>query len=129
MRRMTLKTTKLYKWIGIIVILVAGLIHLYDAPGEFQDAPYMGILFFAFFLGSIVSAVGIYRGELLWGWALGGLLSIGAIIGYLISRTVGMPISGMEDWGPPLADFSIFLELIFFTPFIVSNPAYVKKVG
>lgn len=122
-----MKKTKLYKWIGIIVILVAGLIHLYDAPGEFQDAPYMGILFFAFFLGSIVSAVGIYRGELLWGWALGGLLSIGAIIGYLVSRTVGIPVSGVENWGPLLAYFSIFLEVIYFILFAGSRFPNLRK--
>jgi hypothetical protein len=121
-----MKTKKLYSWIGIIVILLSGLIHLYNAPGEFQDAPYMGVLFFAFFLGSIVSAIGIYRGELLWGWSLGGLLAIGAIIGYLISRTVGMPISGIEDWGPPLAYFSIFLEFIYFTPFLGTNPTQLR---
>jgi len=122
-----MKTKKLFIWIGIIVILTSGLIHLYNAPGEFQYAPYMGVLFFVFFLGSIVSAIGIYRGELLWGWALGGMLAIGAIVGYLISRTVGMPISGIEDWGPPLAYFSIFLELIFFAPFLESTPTYLKR--
>jgi hypothetical protein len=121
-----MKNTKLYSWIGIIVILTTGLIHLYNAPGEFQDAPYMGILFFGFFLASIVSAIGIYRGELLWGWILGGLLCIGAIVGYFVSRTVGMPISGIEDWGPPLAYFSILLELIFFGILLRSNPTYLQ---
>jgi hypothetical protein len=122
-----MKTNKNISWIGIIVILITGLIHLYNAPGEFQDAPYMGVLFFVFFLSSIVSAIGIYRGELLWGWILGGLLSIGAIVGYLISRTVGMPISGVEDWGPPLAYFSIFLELIFFALILASNTKQLRR--
>ena len=122
-----MKTRKLYSWIAIVIILASGVIHLYNAPGEFQDAPYMGILFFLFFLASIVSAYGIYRGELLWGWVLGGLLAVGAIVGYLISRTVGMPISGIEDWGPPLAYFSIFLELVFFAPFMLSKPAYLER--
>ena len=117
-----MKTNKLYNWIGIVIILIAGLIHLYNASGEFADAPYMGILFFGFFLASIVSAIGIYRGELIWGWALGGFLCIGAILGYLVSRTVGMPISGVEDWGPPLAYFSILIELFFFYPFVKANP-------
>jgi hypothetical protein len=122
-----MKTNKNISWIGIIVILITGLIHLYNAPGEFQDAPYMGVLFFVFFLSSIVSAIGIYRGELLWGWILGGLLSIGAIVGYLISRTIGMPISGVEDWGPPLAYFSIFLELIFFALILASNTKQLRR--
>jgi len=124
-----MKTTKLYSWIAIIVILTSGVIHLYNAPGEFQDAPYMGILFFIFFLGSIVSAIGIYRGELLWGWALGGFLSFGAIVGYLISRTVGMPISGIEAWGPTLAYFSIFLELIYFATLLGSKPTLLQRAN
>jgi hypothetical protein len=122
-----MKTKKLFSWIGIIVILISGLIHLYNAPGEFQDAPYMGIFFFAFFLASIVSAIGIYHGKLIWGWVLGGFLAIGAIVGYLVSRTVGMPISGIEDWGPPLAYFSIFLEIIFFVPFLEANQLYIRR--
>jgi len=86
----------------------------------------MGILYFGFFLASIVSAVGIYRGELIWGWALGGFLCIGAIVGYLVSRTVGMPIAGVEAWGPALAYFSILIELFFFYPFIKANPTVLK---
>ena len=72
---------KIYNWVGIILILLSGLIHLYNAFGEFQDAPYMGILFFGFFLASIVSAIGIYRGELIWGWALGGFSALGRLLG------------------------------------------------
>jgi len=121
-----MKTNKLYSWIGIIVILISGVIHLYNAYGEFQETPYMGILFFGFFLASIVSAVGIYRGELIWGWALGGFLCLGAIVGYLVSRTVGMPIAGVEDWGPALAYFSILIELFFFYPFLKANPTVLK---
>jgi hypothetical protein len=120
-------TVKLGKWMGMIVILISGLIHLFDAPGEFQEVPYMGILFIIFFLGSIVSAIGIYRGELVWGWLLGGALAIGAVIGYVISRTVGMPRMEIEDWGPPLAYLSILLEIIYFVPFLASNRIYFKR--
>jgi hypothetical protein len=117
-----MKSKDLISWVGIVMILVTGLIHLYNAPGEFQDAPYMGILFFVFFLGSIVSAVGIYKGSLLWGWALGAFLAIGAIVGYLLSRTVGMPVSGVEDWGPLNAYIAMALELIFAALFLRLQP-------
>ena len=121
-----MNTKKVNNWIGIIVILLAGAVHLYMAIGEFNETPYMGILFFGFFIASIVSAIGIYRGELIWGWALGVFLCIGAIVGYLISRTVGMPVAGVEDWGPPLAYFSILIELFFFYPLLKSNPNVFK---
>lgn len=116
-----MKNEKLVRNIGLLVILITGLIHLYDAPGEYRDAQYMGIFFIIFFLGSIISAIGIYRDQFSWGWMLGGLLVLGAIVGYLLSRTVGLPISGREDWGPPLAYFSIILEVLFFVPFMLDT--------
>jgi hypothetical protein len=118
---------KLGRWVGIIAILLSGLIHLYNAPDEYREARYMGILFFLYFVASLASALGIYRGELSWGWILGGLLCIGAIIGYLLSRTVGLPSMEVEGWGPPLAYFSIFLELAFFVPVLFSTPALVRR--
>ena len=87
----------------------------------------MGVLFFVFFLASIASAIGIYYDRFMWGWILGGLLSLGAIIGYLISRTVGLPISGVEDWGPALAYFSIFLEIVYFIPFTAFSLPILRK--
>jgi hypothetical protein len=119
---------KIDRVVGMGTVLLSGLIHIYNVPGEYKEAPYLGVLFFVFFLASIASAIGIYYDRFMWGWILGGLLSLGAIIGYLVSRTVGLPISGVENWGPPLAYFSIFLELLFFVPFIrVANPRLTRS--
>ena len=109
---------ELYRASGAIIILVTGLIHLYDAPGEYQEALYMGILFIVFTLLSIVAAIGILRDQLIWGWLLGALLSLGAIVGYLLSRTIGLPLMEVEDWGPPLAYFSFFFEIVYFIPLV-----------
>ncbi len=120
---------KLNRALGMFVILLTGLIHIYNVPGEYQDAPYMGVLFFVFFLASIISAIGIYHDQLKWGWLLGGALAVGAIFGYLISRTIGLPISGKEAWGPPLAYFSLFLEVLFFVPLTLFSSPYIQKVS
>ncbi len=130
--RYTSWKTLLYKanfsqWLGIFSILCSGLVHLYNAPGEYREAPYMGGLFYAFFLGSILSAFGIYRGALFTGWTFGAVLSIGAIVGYLLSRTVGLPLMEVESWGPPLAYFSVILELVFFIPFLLSTKIYKRR--
>ena len=47
---------------GISLIVVVGLIHLIDAPGDLQEAPYQGLLFLANFFGALTAAIGIYRG-------------------------------------------------------------------
>src|SRR3954452_12381869 len=74
---------------GISLIVVVGLIHLINSPGDLQEGAYTGVLYLANFVGAL-AAVGIYRGKG-WGWALGLLVAAGAFAGYVISRTVGLP--------------------------------------
>jgi hypothetical protein len=98
---------------GIALILVTGAIHFVDAPGSFGDATYKGLLFLANGIGALVAAVGIYRGERTWGWALGVLVAGGALVGYVISRTVGLPGLEPETWLEPLGILSLMVEAAF----------------
>lgn len=98
---------------GVVLILITGLIHLIDAPGSFDDAAYKGILFGLNGLGAAIAAIGIYRGERTWGWGLGLLVAAGALIGYLISRTVGLPGLEPDEWLEPLGLLSLVVEGAF----------------
>ena len=86
------------KWNGIALILAIGLIHLITTPHHFEAATYLGWLFLANFAGSLLAAVGIYRGAS-WGWLLGVLIAVISFVAYLISRTVGLPGTGGEFVG------------------------------
>lgn len=109
-----MRTERLLRWLGISLILASGLIHLVNALRELQDpSPFIGLLFIDFFIAAVISAVGIHLQAPFLGWELGGVLSLGALIGYLVSRTIGLPLSGIEKWGPLNAYFSIMLELLF----------------
>jgi len=55
---------------GVALISLVGLIHLLVTPEYYGFAAYLGLLMIANFAGSVVSEVGIYRGQL-WGWMLG----------------------------------------------------------
>ncbi len=89
---------KVLKWIAIILILATGYLHFITIPEEYAEAPYMGWLFFANGIGSIIAAVAIYRNKAWWGWTLGILISVGSILGYIQSRTLGMPGMEVEEW-------------------------------
>src|SRR5215218_7456990 len=67
---------------GISLIVVVGLIHLINSPGDLEEGSYTGLLYLANFLGALAAAVGIYRGRS-WGWSLGALVSGGAFVGYV----------------------------------------------
>jgi uncharacterized membrane protein len=105
---------------AIALILVTGAIHFVDAPSSFGDAPYKGLLFVANGIAAVVAAFGIYRGRL-WGWGLGVLVAGGALLGYAISRTVGLPGLAPEIWvSSPLAVLSLAVEAAFIVVFAES---------
>jgi len=98
---------------GISLIVIVGLIHLINSPGDLEEGSYTGLLYLANFVGAILAAIGIYRGRS-WGWSLGALVAIGAFAGYVISRTVGLPGLGVEEeWLEPLGLLSMVVEALF----------------
>ena len=103
---------------GISLIVVVGLIHLINSPGDLEEGSYTGVLYLANFFGALAAAVGIYRGER-WGWALGLLVAGGAFAGYVISRTVGLPgLPVEEEWLEPLGVLSLIVEALFVGLFL-----------
>ena len=48
---------------GISLIVIVGLIHLINSPGDLEEGAYTGLLYLANFFGALVAAVGIYRGK------------------------------------------------------------------
>ena len=97
---------------GISLIIIVGLIHLIGAPEDLEEAPYQGVLFLANFFGALTAAIGIYRGRS-WGWSLGALVAGGAFLGYVLSRTIGLPGMPVEEWLEPLGVLSLLVEALF----------------
>jgi len=100
------------KWGGIALIALVGLLHALQAPEYYQKAAYAGVLFILNLLGALVAAYGIWRGER-WGWWLGSLVAGGALVLYIISRTIGMPSFYETDWADAGGLISLALEALF----------------
>lgn len=108
---------------GIVLMLLTAIIHFYDAPDAFSEIAYKGILFVLNGIGALVAAYGIWRGAS-WGWLFGLLMAGGAIVGYSVSRTVGMPGLPVDPWLEPLGVLSLIVEGLF-----VAQAAYVLAVA
>jgi hypothetical protein len=109
------------KLAAIVLIIAVGLAHLRGAPPHYRFAPYIGIAFVVNFVGALVAAVGIYRNAL-WGWLLGVLVAGGALVAYLVSRSVGLPSFEVSvgRWFGPLATISLIVEVLFLALFLLA---------
>ena len=107
------------KWLGMALIVLVGVIHFADAPDSFEEAFYKGALFVANGVGALVAAIGISRGAKSWGWTLGALVAAGAFVGYVASRTVGLPGLGVDTWMEPMGILSLVAEGLFVVLYAV----------
>ncbi len=100
-------------WAGVVLIVITGIIHFIDAPDNFNQATYKGVLFVLNGFGALLAAYGIFRGAS-WGWLLGLLIAGGAILGYIVSRTIGLPGLPVDaHWLEPMGVLSLVVEGVF----------------
>jgi hypothetical protein len=113
--------TRTFQWFSVAIIAIIGLVHLYMAPQEYGEVAYMGILFGINFVAAILAAVGIYR-QNNWAWLLGVGIALGSLIGYVLSRTVGLPGMEIEAWLTPTGVLSLVTEVVFILLVVVKKP-------
>ena len=108
--------------LGILFILGTGLIHAIEAHEGFEEAAYKGWLFCANGAGALVAAFGIFQKQK-WGWSLGLVIAAGSLIGYVASRTIGLPLIPAEPdaWLEPLGVASLICETLFIVVIVLSR--------
>jgi hypothetical protein len=96
------------------MIVTTALIHLVQAPEDLSENTIRGLLFIANGVLGLVAAVGIYRGEKTWGWALGLVVAGGALAFYVVSRALGIPWpDSLGEWTEPIGILSLIVEAGF----------------
>ena len=77
---------------------IVGLIHLILAPEYFSEQAYIGILFVlgAVALGAL--ALRLWRSDDVPSWLLGAVTMAGMGVGFVLSRTVGLPGFHESEW-------------------------------
>jgi hypothetical protein len=86
---------QLLRWAGATLIFLIGGAHVLIAGEHFLAVTYLGILFLANFAGAIGAAFALYWSSNRWGWLLGDMVAGGAFVGFIASRTIGLP--GFEE--------------------------------
>jgi hypothetical protein len=98
--------------IAIVALAGVALIHLLDLPGTFDEQAYKGWLYLGLIAGTLLTAAALTRSSDRRIWLAAALLPLGAMIGFVWSRTIGLP-GGADDignWTEPLGLASLFVE-------------------
>lgn len=101
--------------IGVICLAGIAVTHLTDLPEKIQEAPYMAVLFCGLIAASLGVGIALAIGrrpDIL--WPMTGAIALPALIGYVLSRSVGLPEleDHVGDWLNPAGVGSLVFETI-----------------
>jgi hypothetical protein len=98
--------------VGFVGLLGIALIHLLDVLGKLKETPYLGVMYIALMLASVVVAFGVLHLGSRLTWGLGGGLAAATLLGFVLSRTTGLPSAkgDIGNWSEPLGLASMFVE-------------------
>jgi hypothetical protein len=83
---------------GAALLAATGALHLVLVPEYLEEATYIGVLFILGGLASIVIAARLWQTSDRLAWAGGALIAAGMAIGFVLSRSIGLPGFHETDW-------------------------------
>jgi hypothetical protein len=107
----TIRHTTL-RGVGFIGLLGVALIHLLDVIGKFNETPYLGAMYVLLMISTVIVAFALLHTGRPVAWIAAGALAGMTLIGYVLSRTTGLPGStgDIGNWKEPLGLASLFVE-------------------
>jgi hypothetical protein len=99
------------------------LIHLLDSIGKWSETRYLFWMYVALMAGSLVTAGAVLFSRSRLVWPAAAAVAAGALIGYVVNRTVGLPHAkgDIGNWTEPLGLASLFVEV---TVVVVSGAGF-----
>jgi hypothetical protein len=99
------------------LVLLAGIawMHLKDIPDKLGETPYMGFMYILLVAGCAAAGAWLLSSHWRSGYVLGSVVSLGALIGYALTRSVGLPLAtgDIGNWAEPAGIIAGVLELAF----------------
>lgn len=102
-----------WRWPAAAGLLLTAAVHIDIAPEHLREAPYAGVLFIALSAAALIGAVLVTSTDHPLVWSGAASLSLGALVAYFTSRSVGLPSlsDDIGDWLNPLGVAAVLSEI------------------
>ena len=109
-------------WFALLLLLGTGFMHFRDIPGKLGETPYLGWLYILLVAGCAAAGAWLLSSHWKNGYVLGLLISAGAIIFFVLTRTTGLPnaTGDIGNWAEPAGVISLILEAAFVGAAVVA---------
>ncbi len=100
---------------SLVLLAAVAFMHYRDIPGKLGETPYLGWMYILLVAGCAAAGAWLLSTHWRQGYALGALISLGAIIGYTLTRTTGLPnaTGDIGNWSEPAGIISLLAESAF----------------
>jgi Na+/proline symporter len=97
--------------VAVAALVGFALIHLLDLPGTIADTPYVGWMYIGLIVTALVLAGALVMSSHTRIWLAAVGLVTSTMVGYVLTRTTGLPQStdDIGNWGQPLGIAMLFL--------------------
>jgi hypothetical protein len=108
------RSTSLWRWPAAGCLAATAAIHMTLVPQHLRAAPYAGGLFIALSATAVAAAIVLMAIDHELVWLGAGALSLTAVLGYVLSRSVGLPSMSDDigDWLNPLGVAAVTCEAV-----------------
>jgi hypothetical protein len=107
-------TSSTWQWPAAASLSATAAIHMTLVPDHLREAPYAGALFIALSAAALTAAMLLSATDHELVWLAAGALSLGALLAYFLSRSVGLPSlsDDIGDWANPLGLAAVACEAL-----------------
>lgn len=117
--------TSLWRWPAAAALSATAAIHMTLVPEHLHEAPYAGTLFIALSAAALAIAMLLSAGDDNRVWLAARAISLGALVAYFLSRSVGLPSlsDDIGDWTNPLGLAAVACETLTLVSWIARSSA------
>ena len=121
----------IWRWPAAAALSATAAIHMTLVPEHLREAPYAGALFIALSAAALATAIVLSATDHELVWVAAGAISLGALVAYFLSRSVGLPsmADDIGDWANPLGVAAVTCETLTLICWIGRSAASARATA